>query len=255
MGDVEEKDRLLPKGAVTSGFEAAARLFEEHFDHLAAIVRRRLEVGWRFGTQKHLAPLEAELLEYAREFGLLLKVVYRYQLFKALQEEAGWSLSLLTSRGPGAAAANLLLDSWLVAIHGVIKPPECHLLAGPLAQLRSELGTLRHRPQPAAPFSAPEVARLLKVLVTGNLAAARDLVAAWLAQGCPAEELIASRLLGVMEEIGRRWEHNELQIYQEHLATETLSRLLSGLPLLLGPPLSQGPQALGRALREMSTKW
>lgn len=192
----------LAERPVIPGLEAAARLFEEHFDHLAAIVRRRLEVGWRFGTQKHLAPLEAELLEYAREFGLLLKVVYRYQLFNALQEEAGWYLSLLNSRGPGAAAADLLLDSWLVAIHGVIKPPECHLLAGPLVQLRSEPEAWRRRSQPPAPSCEPEVSRLLEVLVAGDLAAARELVAGWLAQGCPPEELIPSRLLGAMGRSG-----------------------------------------------------
>jgi methanogenic corrinoid protein MtbC1 len=45
----------------------------------------------------------------------------------------------------------------------------------------------------------------------------------------PPHELITHTILPGMVEIGRRWERNDLAIYEEHLATETIIRLLAGL--------------------------
>ncbi len=39
-------------------------------------------------------------------------------------------------------------------------------------------------------------------------------------------------MLPAMAEIGRRWEVNEVEVFQEHLATEALQGLLAGMPLM-----------------------
>ena len=224
---------------------SAYQLWVEHFSHLSALVRRRLEVAWRYRPQEEMGPLEPELLDYVNEFGRLLQVVFRYGLTEALQGEAAWYASLLASRGPGKEAFALLLDSWIVAIQGIIKPPECHTLAQPLENLRAgldEIFALAHSHRFSLP--EPEVTQLVEVLIEGDAARAMGLVSAWLAQGGSPYGLIPSRLLPAMGEIGRRWELNELAVYQEHLATETLIRLLCGLPALAPPPPPLGRTAL-----------
>lgn len=81
---------------------AALRLFVEHFDHLLALVRQRFTVFWQFQQEGEPQPSASELLDYAQEFGYLLRVVFRYQLLDALQEEAAWYAALFTARGgPG----------------------------------------------------------------------------------------------------------------------------------------------------------
>jgi len=44
--------------------------------------------------------------------------------------------------------------------------------------------------------------------------------------------MIVDVLLPVMAGIGQLWERHEIEIFQEHLATEALRSLLAGLPAM-----------------------
>jgi methanogenic corrinoid protein MtbC1 len=219
---------------------AAFRLFVEHYDHLLALVRQRLTVFWQFQQEGEPQPSASELLDYSQEFGRLLRVVFRYQLLDALQEETAWYAAVFTARGAGQEALTLLLDSWLVAIQGLIKPPECNILAQPLQVLRADLPHIfqvaQVRSQTLPP---PDLAALVDLLTTGEVAAVQALVSGYLSQGTPPYAIITGTLLPALVEIGRRWEQNSLAIYQEHLATETIIRLLCALPAY-GPVLPPG---------------
>ena len=68
--------------------------------------------------------------------------VYRYDLAQALAQEAVWYASALAVRGPGKDAFSLLLESWIIAVQGIIKPPECNLLAEPIRELQTNLPIL-----------------------------------------------------------------------------------------------------------------
>ena len=207
-----------------------ATVFEEHLDQLLALVRQRLTLEWRFHKRHDLARLESDLTELVREFGQLLRVVYRYDLREALAHEAAWYASVLAARGPGGDAWGLLLDSWIVAIQGVIKPPECNQLAAPLQELRGRAPQLfaeaqaRHTAPPSA-----AVRDLADRLVAGDRAGARELLESQRGGGVPVTELIPQLVLPAMAEIGGRWERNELAVFEEHLASETVLRLLAGL--------------------------
>ncbi|MGC8989903.1 MAG: hypothetical protein ACP5MD_07265 [Verrucomicrobiia bacterium] len=109
-----------------------AAVFEEHLGQLTALVRQRLTLELQFHQRHDLEQLESDLTELVVEFGQLLRVIYRYDLGDALTHEAAWFASVLAARGPGLDAWRLLLDSWVMAIEGVIKPPECNQLAAPL---------------------------------------------------------------------------------------------------------------------------
>jgi methanogenic corrinoid protein MtbC1 len=221
-----------------------ASAFEAHFDRLVAVVHQRMEIEWRAHRRRDLEKLEPDLLELLREFGALLRVVYRHSLTGVLREEAGWYAATLASRGPGQDAFALLLDSWIVAIQGLIPPPQCNALAAPLQTLRDDLPVVFAAASQGGPPAPPEVGRLADRLAAGD----RDGVLRFLdgqrAAGLPAYESIVRFLLPAMAEIGRRWERNELAVYQEHLATETTIRLLAGLAAWEAPVASVGRKAL-----------
>ncbi len=58
------------------------------------------------------------LLDTARHFGRLLRVIYRHRLLDALGEELRWYVNPFTAHGWGHDALSLVLDSWIVGIQG-----------------------------------------------------------------------------------------------------------------------------------------
>ena len=214
--------------------EACAR-FVEAFDRLTAIVRERLELEWRYHNRRDLRQLAGELIDHAVEFGSLLRVVFRHGLMAALEDEAGWYAAALRSRGSEQDALTLLLDSWIVAIQGIIKPPECNELAEPLQRLRADLPRIleiaraRYGTPPAA-----EIQALVRCLTEGDFDASQAVIQSALRAGTSPAAVITEWFLPAMREVGRRWENGELAIFEEHLATETLRRLLAALPFSVG---------------------
>ncbi len=208
----------------------AAGLFEEFFDRLVTLVSERLSVQFRYQGQVPSDSTKMVLEDSSREFGNMLRAVFRYNLSEALYEEAAWYASLLEARGPGREAFVLLLDSWLMAIHGVIKPPECHALCGPLEELRAQVDSLFSRlAETRQAHASPEIRAMTDLLIR---AAFRELLAHFrkeVSAGAAVEALIPQVLMPAMQEIGRRWEADEIGIFQEHLGTETLLRLLPAL--------------------------
>ncbi|MDH7501806.1 MAG: B12-binding domain-containing protein [Verrucomicrobiota bacterium] len=207
-----------------------AAVFEEHLGQLTALVRQRLTLELQFHQRHDLEQLESDLTELVVEFGQLLRVIYRYDLGDALTHEAAWFASVLAARGPGLDAWRLLLDSWVMAIEGVIKPPECNQLAAPLQGLRelSQQVFAGAQTPHDAPTARP-VEELVDCLVVGDRNGAQQLLQVQRAAGLPAADLILRLILPAMAEIGRLWERNELAVFEEHLASETILRLLAGL--------------------------
>lgn len=219
-----------------------SELFEEYFDRLMALAHQRMEIEWISHRRADLQLLRADLLEIHREFGALLRVVFRYRLFEALREEAiGYAAMLAHRRSPHDALA-LLFDSWIMAILGLIRPPECNALAAPLKKLRDDLPALLRE----MPSRRPDEASLALMgkAVAGDFVGAQEIVRRYLADGVPAHGIVSDLLLAAMSEIGARWERDELTIYQEHLATEIVVRLLAGLPAMIPTVPSIGRKAL-----------
>jgi methanogenic corrinoid protein MtbC1 len=233
----------VPGGPARPEQRLEANLFEEYFDRVMALAHQRMEIEWTSHHRDDLQRLRPDLEEIHRELGALLRVVFRYGLFDALHAEAvGYATTLARRNSPHDALA-LLLDSWIVAIQGLIQPPACNLLAAPLKQLREELpGLVRDLEPPKSTDS--HVRELMQRAVAGDLPGATDVMRARLAAGVPAFELVPKLFLATMSEIGDRWERNELTIYQEHLATEIVVRLLAGLPAAVSAPPSLGRKAL-----------
>lgn len=209
----------------------ACALFVEAFDRLAAIVRERLELEWRYHKRSDLERLGGEILDHAVEFGNLLRVAYRHGLMGVLEDETSWFAAALRSRGSEQDALTLLLDSWVVAIQGVIKPPECNELSQPLQRLRADLPRILElaRARYGTP-PAEEIQALVRCLTEGDFDASQAVIQSALRAGTSPAAVITEWFLPAMREVGRRWENGELAIFEEHLATETLRRLLAALP-------------------------
>lgn len=218
-------------------------LFEEYYDRLMAMARQRMEIEWSSHRLEHLQYLRSDLLELHREFGALLRVVFRYGLAEALREEGRWYAVVLANRNSTHDALALLLDSWIVAIQGLVQPPECNLLAAPLKELREELPALLSK-TPRPPSGDAHVQEFIGKLIAGDLAGARAILSSRLAAGIPPHDLVPGLLLAAMSEIGSRWEQDTLRIFEEHLATETVVRLLAVLPVMASPDQSIGRKAL-----------
>jgi methanogenic corrinoid protein MtbC1 len=223
----------------------ASHLFEEFFDRLLAVVRERLSIRLRYQHLPDLDKLNPELQDSLTQFGLLLRTVYRYNLWSGLFEEAIWYASLFDSRGLGPEAFTLLLECWIIAIQGLIQPPECNELSQPLEELRTQVPQMfaqvaqRRQPRPEA-----EINTLVDLLMQADFPAGLHLLKGKIATGTPPGLLLTGLLLGAMQEVGRRWEADVIAIFQEHLATETIQRLLASLYFLAPPSVKLPYSAL-----------
>lgn len=212
------------------GFQSASELFESNYNNLLALVLKRMEVELQYHKRSDLKKLEADLIEQLTEFGELLRVVYRYNLTNILPYEAAWYASALSSRGSVNDAFTLLIDSWIIAIQGVIKPPECNLLADPLQEIKINIKSIFSEAEQRRGHSPHiEITNFVDSIIIGDWITAQNQLTAKIANGVKSYELITKLILPAMVEIGSRWENNAIQIFEEHLATETIIRLLAGL--------------------------
>lgn len=228
-----------------SDLKTAYSLFESNYNNLLALVLKRMEVEMQYHNRDDLKQLEPDLLDQFREFGELLRVVYHYDLTAILPNEAAWYATALSSRGSVKNAFELLMNSWIIAIQGVIKPPECNLLASPLQALMSNINSVLSKAEHRQGFQPPaEISNLVNILIEGDRMNAQKQLLAQVNNGVKSHELITKFILPAMVEIGRRWENNELQIFEEHLATETINRLLAGFSYMFKPEENKNRKAL-----------
>ena len=213
---------------------SASRLFSSEFGNLSALVCKRLELEWRYHKRADPERADQELLLYLLEFGKLLNVVYKYNLLSALWDECKWYARLFGARGSRHDSFALVLDSWIIAIQGLLKPPECNELARPIQSLRDGLDSLIEQASyERKALIKPVNPELLKKLICGDVRGAHGVISAIATEFASPERLIVEVLLPMMAEVGQRWEANELEVFQEHLATEAIRSLLAGLSFMI----------------------
>lgn len=209
----------------------ASVLFEQAYPSLVSLVATRIRLEGRSHPEFRLEAAGTEVLEYATWFGRLLRIVYRHGLTVALREELLWYAGVFTTHGWGPNGLSLLLTSWIVGIQGLIKPPECNLLAGPLQELADELPRLVEHAARSAFAAAEGIDReFFQALLEG------DADQAWQRlltthPGAPSDRLVAEVILPTLFAIGTRWEHHRLEIFAEHLASQALQRILVRLSI------------------------
>lgn len=91
-------------------------------------------------------------------------------------------------------------------------------------------------------------ALLRDALESGNEDQARRIVMNLFMSGRKAYEICDSIIAPAFHEIGDRWQHGEIEIYQERRGVEIVSRLLHELRLILPPPPEGALTAIGATL-------
>jgi methanogenic corrinoid protein MtbC1 len=219
-----------------SDLKSASNLFESNYNNLIALVLKRMEVEMQSHARIDLRKLEPDLVEQFREFGELLRVIYRYELTDILPDEAAWYASALSSRGSVKDAFDLLVNSWIIAIQGIIKPPECNILARPLQEIINNINSIMSNAEHRRGSPPPNhIVKLVNYLINGDGISAQKQLLSYIDNGVKPYELITEFILPAMVEVGRRWENNEIQIFEEHLASETIIRLLAGFSNIFKP--------------------
>ncbi|RME56059.1 hypothetical protein D6779_11310 [Candidatus Parcubacteria bacterium] len=219
----------------------AFELFDHNFETLLALVERRLKTELRYHNLEPLKQSQKDLLDYAALLGETLKVVYQHRIYSALDEEVKWYGELFLARGWKQEALMMILDSWIIAIEGIIKPPESRMLSGAIRQLRDHLE--KHpidQMEKTVPAPSEEILRFAEMLVEGEFQAAWNLLAQLVSAGTLPYRLVEDFIVPALQTIGLHWQGGQVEVFQEHLATQTAQRLLNTL-LFQFPPQEDLP--------------
>jgi methanogenic corrinoid protein MtbC1 len=226
-GQLAEKLSALP----AMPREAVEEL-ECSLERLTSLAVERIAVQYRFRFPEQWQAQQGFVEDATREFGKLLSGVYRFGIFPVLAGEGAWYIATFAARGLGPDAFAGLVDSWIIAIRGTLKPPASDDLSGPLSILREDLPELVEIAASAAASRdplEPGARSLLDRLFTGDFEGAERILHALTAAGRDTGEILDRVLMPCVREIGVRWEHNEIGVADEHGASEILRRLIARL--------------------------
>ena len=196
--------------------------------HLVNLAAEQVAVAMRNRDPERWAAQRTFVDDVATRFGDLLASVYALALYSALATESLWHLSAFAARGLHAGAYRSLVDGWVIAIQGTIKPPEGAALVLPLEILRRHIADLAVEPPPRLlTHLDAEAQALLEHLLAQDRAAARRLLASLLDAGRRPIEVLDTMVLPCLREIGSRWQHDEIGVVEEHAASEAVQYLLA----------------------------
>jgi methanogenic corrinoid protein MtbC1 len=216
--------------------------YEQSFEQLFAIIEQRLKIELKFSLSSLKSQQEIEQFCFIlRDFGLLLHVVYRYNAEYLLDSEIQRYLLYLKSRNLPLKLATFLIDSWLLAIQGILKPPECDILSQPLTEIGKRFDRILDVSiSKINNESNPKISELADFLMKSDINNLRELFLKRISDARTAKKFISEYLLPAVSNIGDYWLSNKITIAEEHLATETAMQVLSELNLL-APPKSSKP--------------
>lgn len=218
---------------------SAVKLFEEEYSNLFAIVQKRICLECESHVNINLKDCCTYLVDYSSEFGSLLKIVYKYELIYALNEEIKWYSNLFYFKNWKINGLSLILDSWIVAIQGWLKSPECNELTAPLKKIRDNLALQAEEIKDIEVALDSELIQFVEYLIKGDFHNASYLINQLIENSMPPEEIISALIIPASVEIGLKWQKNEIEIFEEHLATNTIKKLLNYISFLKKPFIKQ----------------
>ena len=200
--------------------ETAITAFEQSFPKIVALVNEKFALEIKYvATGSSCGPL-CVVKDTHKQFGELLLAVYEFHLYEHLLDEFSWYVSTLSNRGFERDFFTTMIKTWHIAIHSVIKPPESHELARPLHYLQENLPLIYKHAHPVDVPLAPELRPFVDFLVAKKRKDAADYMLSLLKQGSSIEHLYADLITNALQEIGRRWQKNEMSVVDVHVATD-----------------------------------
>jgi methanogenic corrinoid protein MtbC1 len=148
--------------------------------------------------------------------------VYAFHLYPNLAEEIHWILSVMKSRGLDKSSAEKLIETWTIAIHGLIKPSDADELARPLSWARARVPELWNVLSSSEDESPADVKKFLELALRGRRRDAADHVLSLSKRGCPPEKICDDVFFPALKQIGLLWQHNKVSAADEHAATDII---------------------------------
>jgi methanogenic corrinoid protein MtbC1 len=210
----EDSQKFLPAS------EAAVIAFEQAFPKILSLVNDKFAIETKFTDNEMTCGPLCVQKDTHKNFGELLLAIYEFHLYDHLFDEFSWYISSLSSRGFDRDYFNAMIKTWHIAIHSVIKPPESHELARPLKYLQENLSLIyRHANITEVPLS-DELRPFIELLIAKNRKDAADYMLSILKKGVSIETIYSDFLTVAMQEIGIRWQKNEMSVVDVHVATD-----------------------------------
>jgi MerR family transcriptional regulator, light-induced transcriptional regulator len=216
--------------------------FAELHSRLLALVRERLSLELSQRIPEYGRGQRELLEDCTTRFGDTLKAVYSFGLFEQLENETAWLVSVLESRGLDRGWVERILESWTIAIQGMVKPPEADELSRPLIWARSLVPRLSGQPLAEDKDRPEDVQRYLDFCLHGQRREAAEFAFTFMEAGLAPEKIAEDLLVPALGQIGRLWENDRIGASTEHLATEitryVIYRLFDSSPRKQSVPFS-----------------
>jgi methanogenic corrinoid protein MtbC1 len=214
--------------------EDAVTSFGRSLPRLVFLVNEKFEVENRFCCGKPLDAHMDMLGNIHRNFSDTLLAVYRFHIYDTLVDEFVWLVSTLHYRGFDQEYFEKMLDAWIVAIHGTIEPSFSNQLAQPFSFLKHNLPIfLQHAEIPVEVLSEA-LKEFVNLLLVKKRRDAAEFIMSQLEKGSRPDDLCTTLIMPALKQIGLLWQKNQLNVADEHAATEIcryiIFRLCDSIP-------------------------
>ncbi len=183
---------------------AALKTFDELYPRIMALVQERLSLELRKGALEYDRPQRELLEDCARRFGDTLKVVYSFGLLAQLKEETAWLVSVLENRFLGRGWVDKILETWTIAIQGMVKPPEGGELSNPLIRIRGLVPRFGGTVSAEENNPPADVQKYLDLALRGERRGAAEFALAFLEAGLAPEKIAEDLLVPALEQLVTR---------------------------------------------------
>lgn len=200
--------------------EAAVNTFEQSFSKILALVNEKFALESKFLDRDITCEQMCMAKDIHKRFGELLLSIYEFHLYDHLIDEFSWYICVLSSRGFERDYFDAMIKTWNIAIHSVISPPESHELARSLEWLHQNLSLIYKCRSTVGVQKSDELEKFLDFLLTKKRREAADYILSLIRQNFSVESLYSNLLPTALREIGRRWQENEMNVVDVHIATD-----------------------------------
>jgi MerR family transcriptional regulator, light-induced transcriptional regulator len=214
--------------------------FRGKLDELLVAVDERLELDMKFECAGPGCGSPELSRHYNRLFGRTLLACYEFELVDEVGRHLQWLAGVMGRRGFGPAFFGRMLEAWDVAMVSILPRSAALELAGPIDDLRRNLGVLVESAQ-AEPQLDAGPARFVQLLLGRERRAAAE---AALGRKTPVAGIVAELVLPALQHIGRLWETGRIGVADEHAATEICRYVLYRLFDSVEPAPDNGRKAL-----------
>jgi methanogenic corrinoid protein MtbC1 len=190
------------------------------FETLVNLVNEKFEIDARFCGEASMKERAEFQKDAHRHFGEMLLSIYEFQLYDALLGEFSWFISLMRRRNFPRDYFETLLNAWLTAMHGVLAPSVVRDGAQPIEFLLANMDTFFRLPEESFTESGKEQRDFTHLLLDKKRREATEYALSIVRKGALPEEFFDTVLIPSLRYIGTLWQRNEIDVADEHGATE-----------------------------------